>query len=90
MSDGTKFIGAVDGDIVSFRGLRYAEPPTGNLRWKAPIMRNNYGGQSINLKNLAPGCQTNMADSRRRRRDGDGDQSEGQGWQTEKLSRHSF
>ena len=64
MSDGSKFIGARDGDVVSFRGLRYAEPPTGNKRWKAPVMRDNYGGASLDLRQWGPGCQTNMADAR--------------------------
>ena len=28
--------GVIDGDMIVFRGIPYAAPPTGNLRWKPP------------------------------------------------------
>ena len=33
---GTVAGAALPGDIVAFKGLRYAQPPTGQLRWKPP------------------------------------------------------
>ena len=35
-SNGT-FVGRDDENVVSFKGIPYAEPPTGDLRWKPPV-----------------------------------------------------
>jgi len=35
-SNGT-FVGSENGSVISYKGIPYAEPPTGKLRWKAPI-----------------------------------------------------
>ena len=42
MSDGQTFLGYVEGDLCNFAGIPYAEPPTGNLRWKSPRLLTSY------------------------------------------------
>jgi hypothetical protein len=37
LSDGTKAVGYQRGSVVGFKGLRYAEPPIGSLRWAPPV-----------------------------------------------------
>jgi len=32
------FVGTKKEDVISFKGIPYAKPPTGNLRWKDPIL----------------------------------------------------
>ncbi|MEV0614187.1 carboxylesterase family protein [Nonomuraea sp. NPDC050404] len=34
--DGGRIRGAGDGDVLRFRGIRYARPPVGDLRWRPP------------------------------------------------------
>lgn len=36
LPDGTQLRGKREGDVVAFRGVRYAEPPIGSLRWAPP------------------------------------------------------
>ena len=31
------FVGKAEGDVLAFRGIPYAEPPVGPLRWKDPV-----------------------------------------------------
>jgi len=35
--DNGTFVGQVENDVRSFRGIPYAEPPVGGLRWKPPV-----------------------------------------------------
>jgi para-nitrobenzyl esterase len=37
--------GVADGDSVAFRGIPYAAPPVGDLRWKAPQNPANWSGE---------------------------------------------
>ena len=45
MSDGQTFKGVKEGTIVSFRNIPYAQPPTGNRRWKSPELITSYANQ---------------------------------------------
>jgi para-nitrobenzyl esterase len=36
--------GTVDGDITSFKGIPYAAPPSGQLRWRAPQPASSWAG----------------------------------------------
>jgi len=48
--------------IVEFKGVPYASPPVGELRWKAPRIMFNYDGQKIDGKNYKPNCAQNKWD----------------------------
>ena len=37
LTNGISFTGSLMNDIVFFKSVPYAEPPVGNLRWKAPV-----------------------------------------------------
>ena len=32
------FVGKKNGSVLSFKGIPYAKPPIGNLRWKEPVL----------------------------------------------------
>ena len=49
------------GGIVEFKGIRYAEAPVGDLRWKAPVLVKSYDG-TVEAKDFAPGCAGNNWD----------------------------
>jgi para-nitrobenzyl esterase len=36
--------GAAEGDLVSFKGIPFAQPPVGALRWRAPQPVKPWGG----------------------------------------------
>ena len=61
MSDGTQFIGTNRAGVIEFRGVPYAYAPTGDQRWKAPVIRYDYGGD-WDLTNFAPSCAINAYD----------------------------
>jgi len=45
--------------INYFRGIRYAQSPSGNLRWRAPVpieKSNNYNGQTLPASQYGPAC----------------------------------
>lgn len=36
--NGFRFYGEEKDGVVTFHSIPYAEPPTGDLRWKAPVL----------------------------------------------------
>jgi len=42
----TVFTGLDRGDVVDFRGIKYAQSPSGDLRWKSPVLR-TYGKEDV-------------------------------------------
>jgi para-nitrobenzyl esterase len=54
--------GVVNGDVASFKGIPFAAPPVGELRWKAPQPVNPWSGVK-KADAFAPGCvqDKNMA-----------------------------
>lgn len=45
--------------INYYRGIRYAQAPSGNLRWRAPVPieeGNNYNGQTLSATEYGPAC----------------------------------
>ena len=45
--------------IHYFRGIPFAQPPIGDLRWRSPRpieAKNNFTGQTINASKIAPAC----------------------------------
>ena len=38
------------GDITAFEGIRYAQPPTGELRWKPPVPPSDWTGTQVVLQ----------------------------------------
>ncbi|XP_066595962.1 esterase FE4-like [Prorops nasuta] len=43
-------------DIYAFRGVRYAEPPTGVQRFQAPIPANDWGEEAFDASEEGPSC----------------------------------
>merc|ERR1711935_219295 len=56
-ADGQTFVGIrVDG-IISFKAIPYAQPPTGNRRWKAPELVTHYD-EIVHATTEGMGCAT--------------------------------
>lgn len=58
LPDGTTFVGSNDDGFVEFKGIPYAQPPTGENRWKPPQMINSYNGAQIDATQQIK-CATN-------------------------------
>lgn len=43
------------GDVIAFKGIRYAEPPTGDRRWRAPVPANSWRGVR-SAEHFGPAC----------------------------------
>ncbi|HUO35653.1 MAG TPA: carboxylesterase family protein [Candidatus Acidoferrum sp.] len=43
------------GEVTVFRGIRYAEPPTGDLRWRSPVPARNWTGVR-SARDFGPAC----------------------------------
>ena len=50
LHDGTRFVGAEQNGVVQFRGIPYAEPPVGNLRFKQVNISDLLYSLPLNLK----------------------------------------
>lgn len=49
--------------INYYRGIPYAQPPTGNLRWRKPRpieASNNFGGKTVNATQIGPACYQSL------------------------------
>lgn len=52
--------------IAYYRGIQYAQPPTGAMRWQKPLpieAANDFHGQTINATKLAPACHQSVPKS---------------------------
>jgi para-nitrobenzyl esterase len=47
--------GVAAGDVISFKGIPYAAPPIGNLRWKAPQAAKPWDGV-LEANAFGPSC----------------------------------
>jgi para-nitrobenzyl esterase len=52
--------GVASGNVVSFKGIPFAAPPTGELRWRAPQPVQNWSGVKI-ADTFAPSCMQDPA-----------------------------
>lgn len=52
-------IGAVNGGVEYFRGIPYAQPPTGSLRLKPPVRLESFG--SVRATGVGPACPQTTA-----------------------------
>jgi carboxylesterase type B len=55
LSAGT-VIGSVYGGVESFRGIPYAQPPTGPLRLKPPVRLESFGSAPVDATGVGPAC----------------------------------
>ena len=58
LPDGTTFVGSSDDGFVEFKGIPYAQPPTGVNRWKPPQLITTYDGAEIDATQQVK-CATN-------------------------------
>ncbi|KAK4203177.1 alpha/beta-hydrolase [Triangularia verruculosa] len=54
-------IGAADHGVEYFRGIPYAQPPTGSLRLKPPVRLQKFNNGSVQATGLGPACPQSTA-----------------------------
>ena len=59
LSNGMSFTGRLlnSGEVVQFRSIRYAQPPVGDLRWKAPVLNYDFS-DPVDATEYLPSCAT--------------------------------
>ncbi|VDB90061.1 unnamed protein product [Peniophora sp. CBMAI 1063] len=50
------FVGTSEGDVSIFRGIPYAQPPVGNLRFRPPLLNEPYSGTTYNATSSGVAC----------------------------------
>merc|ERR1719454_748385 len=55
--NGFRFYGEEKDGVVTFHSIPYAEPPTGDLRWKAPVLIKKYASE-VDAREKGPKCMT--------------------------------
>ena len=53
-----------DSSIMVFKGIPYASPPVGNLRWKAPVPPQSWEGV-FKADSFGPSCMQNIVQERK-------------------------
>lgn len=57
LTNGMEFKGKLQDDVVQFRGVPYAQPPVGDLRWKAPVPIYEFS-EPVDATDYGPACAT--------------------------------
>ena len=57
LTNGMEFKGKLVDETVQFRGVPYAQPPVGELRWKAPVPIYDFA-EAVDATDYGPACAT--------------------------------
>ncbi|KAF7306522.1 Carboxylic ester hydrolase [Mycena indigotica] len=51
-----RYQGVSDGGVISFKGIRFGKPPTGDLRWTAPVAAKSTSNHIQDASTFPPSC----------------------------------